>query len=758
MQVTMQKTIVPQRPCAGLRPAAARQPAPCRLSRRQQRGAAVIRAAVAVEYEAKPVAGTKADDLAVNAIRFLAIDGVNKANSGHPGLPMGCAPMSYVLWKDFLNVDPSSPKWEDRDRFVLSAGHGSMLQYALMHLQGFNLSIEDLKQFRQWGSKTPGHPENFLTPGVEVTTGPLGQGIANAVGLAAAEAHLAARFNKPDAKLVDHYTYVIMGDGCNMEGISSEAASLAGHWGLGKLIALYDDNRISIDGHTDISFTEDVAARYAAQGWHVQHVQDGNTDLQGLRKAIENAKARPAGGGGGGGGGGGAVTDKPSLIKVSTLIGYGSPNKADTHDVHGAPLGASETAATRENLKWPYGEFEVPKEAYEEFAKGAARGKAKHQAWEEARKAYAAKYPEEYAEFEAITSGKLPAGWEKALPKFTSADKGLATRLHSQTMLNALAPVLPGFLGGSADLAPSNMTLMKMFGDFQKGSPAERNLRFGVREHAMGAICNGIALHSPGLIPYCATFFIFTDYMRNAMRMSALAEASAAGRAGARGGGGRRAGVLYVMTHDSIGLGEDGPTHQPIEQLASFRAMPNMLTIRPGDGNETAGAYYVAVKNAAGENAQGYPRPSTLVFSRQGMPNYDTTSIEGVAKGGYIVHGGDAKPDVILIATGTELCMAVDAAKKLEGEGKKVRVVSMPCTELFDEQPESYRKTVLPDDVRARVTVEAGSTYGWGKYAGDKGATIGIDSFGASAPGPTLYEKFGITVDAIVAAAKKVSQ
>lgn len=715
----MQSLTIAQRPAVQLQ-----QRRCARAGRRQT--VVVPRAAKAASYTANPVQGTKADDVAVNAIRFLSIDGVNKANSGHPGLPMGCAPMSYVLWKDFLTVDPTSPKWENRDRFVLSAGHGSMLLYSLLHLTGFDLSIEDLKQFRQWGSKTPGHPENFETPGVEVTTGPLGQGVANAVGLAAAEANLAARFNKPDAKLVDHYTYVLMGDGCNMEGVSNEAASLAGHWGLGKLIALYDDNRISIDGHTQISFTEDVAARYEALGWHVQHVADGNTDLEGLRKAIEAAKA---------------VTDKPSLIKVSTLIGYGSPNKADTHDVHGAPLGASETAATRANLKWPYGEFEVPQEAYDQFAQSAARGKNARQAWEATRKAYAEKYPEDYAEYEAIEAGHLPAGWEKSLPKFTSADKGLATRLHSQTMLNALAPVLPGFLGGSADLAPSNMTLMKMFGDFQKDSPAERNVRFGVREHAMGAICNGIALHSPGLIPYCATFFIFTDYMRNAMRMAALSQA----------------GVLFVMTHDSIGLGEDGPTHQPIEHLASFRAMPNMLTLRPGDGNETAGAYYVAVKNAAGENAQGYPRPSTLVMSRQGMPNMDATSIEGVAKGGYIVRGGEARPDVILIGTGTELCMAVDAAKKLEAEGRKVRVVSMPCTELFDEQPESYRNSVLPEDVTARVTVEAGSTYGWIKYAGPKGAMIGVDSFGASAPGPTLYEKFGITVDAIVAAAKKVS-
>ena len=637
---------------------------------------------------------------------------------------MGCAPMTYVLFKEFFVANPKDPKFPNRDRFVLSAGHGSMLQYALLHLMGYPLGIEDLKQFRQWGSKCPGHPENFLTQGIEVTTGPLGQGIANAVGIAAAEAHLAARFNKPDAKLVDHYTYCIMGDGCNMEGISNEAASLAGHWGLGKLIALYDDNRISIDGHTDISFTEDVSARYEALGWHVQHVKDGNHDLEGLKAAIAKAQS---------------VTDKPSLIKVSTLIGYGSPNKADSHDVHGAPLGKDETSATRENLKWPYKEFEVPQEAYDEFGAVGKRGAEAQAAYNKTVETYKSKYPEEYKEYESITTGKLPEGWEKALPKFTPEDKGLATRLHSQTMLNALAPVIPGVIGGSADLAPSNMTLMKMFGDFQKNSYAERNMRFGVREHAMGAIGNGIGLYAPGFIPYTATFFIFSDYMRNAMRMAALSEC----------------GQIFVMTHDSIGLGEDGPTHQPIEQLASFRAMPNMLTIRPGDGNETAGAYYAAVVNSMAQNKDKIKRPSTLVFSRQGMPNMATTSIEGTMKGAYVVHGGDAKPDVIIIGTGSELPMAVEAAHKLEEEGKKVRVVSMPCWELFDEQPQSYKDSVFPPEVTARVSVEAGSTMGWLKYVGGKGETIGIDEFGASAPGPVLYEKYGITVDGVVKAAKK---
>lgn len=656
----------------------------------------------------------------INAIRFLAIDGVEKANSGHPGLPMGCAPMSYVMWNEAMRHSPSNPKWFNRDRFVLSAGHGSMLQYALLHLCGYaSCPIEELAQFRQKGSKTPGHPENFMTEGIEVTTGPLGQGIANAVGLAAAEKHLAARFNKSDSEVVDHYTYALMGDGCNMEGISSEAASLAGHWGLGKLIAFYDDNSISIDGHTDISFTEDVSARYEAMGWHTIHVKDGNTDLDALRKAIEEAKA---------------VTDKPTLIKVTTLIGYGSPNKANSHAVHGAALGGDEVQATRDNLGWEFAPFEVPSDVYENMRDGSiARGADYEAAWNKTYADYTAKYPEEAAELSSIITGDMPSGWEDALPTYTSADKGIATRLHSQTMLNALASVIPGFIGGSADLAPSNMTLMKAFGDFQKDSAEERNLRFGVREQAMGAIGNGIGLHSPGFIPYTATFFIFSDYMRSSMRMAALSECR----------------HIFVMTHDSIGLGEDGPTHQPIEHLASFRAMPNMLMMRPCDGNETAGAYAAAVKNPG--------RPTTLALSRQGMENLDTTSIEKVAKGGYVVYGGAGKDaDCIFIATGSEVGMAIEAAKRIEGAGKKVSVVSMVCWELFEEQSDDYKESILPSAVKARVSVEAGSTFGWGKYVGDAGKSIGIDTFGASAPGGALYEMFGITVDAVEAAAKEV--
>lgn len=664
--------------------------------------------------------GKELEQKMVDAIRFLAIDGVNQAKSGHPGMPMGCAPMGYVLFNEAMNFNPKNPQWFNRDRFVLSAGHGSMFQYSILHLLGYDsVSLDDLKSFRQWESKTPGHPENFITAGVEVTTGPLGQGLCNAVGLAAAEAHLAARFNKADcAPIVDHYTYCIMGDGCNMEGITNEAASLAGHWGLGKLIALYDDNDISIDGHCEISFTEDVSARYEALGWHVLHVKNGNTDYEAIRKAIQEAKA---------------VTDKPTMIKVTTIIGYGSPNKANSHDVHGAALGAEETAATRKELGWTYKEFEVPTDVLSAYRQAIPRGAKLEADWHATAASYAAKHPKEWADFAQLTSCKLPSGWEKAIPTYKFEDKQLATRQNSQTMLNALAPVLPGLIGGSADLAPSNLTLMKISGDFQKNQYAERNLRFGVREHGMGAICNGIALHNSGLIPYCATFFIFTDYMRGAMRMSALSQA----------------GVIYVMTHDSIGLGEDGPTHQPVEHLASFRAMPDMLMFRPAGGNETAGAYKVAVENRK--------RPSILALSRQNMPNLPGTSIEGTAKGGYIIHDSPGgKPDIILMGTGSELQLAYEAAQDLEKAGKKVRVVSLPCWELYAEQSAAYKESVLPMSVTARVSVEAGTSFGWERFVGLHGKHVGIDTFGASAPAPILYEKFGITKATVLQACKDV--
>jgi transketolase len=664
------------------------------------------------------VATQSLQELCINSIRFLAIDAVEKAKSGHPGLPMGAAPMAFVLWDQFLRFNPKNPYWFNRDRFVLSAGHGCMLQYALLYLTGYDsVTIDDIKQFRQWESRTPGHPENFMTPGVEVTTGPLGQGISNAVGLAMAEAHLAARFNKPDATIVDHYTYVILGDGCNMEGVSGEACSLAGHLGLGKLIALYDDNHISIDGSTDISFTEDVAKRFEAYGWHVQHVENGNTDLDAVKAAIEAAKA---------------VTDKPSFIKVTTTIGYGSPNKANSHDVHGSALGGAEVQATRENLGWEYEPFVIPEDALNHFRKAVQRGADLESEWNQLFTNYKSEYPEEAAELERMLSGKLPEDWAKSLPTYTPDDKADATRNQSGKTLNAIAGALPELIGGSADLAPSNKTLLKSSGDFQAGHYENRNLRFGVREHGMGAICNGIALHNSGLIPYCATFLVFTDYMRAAIRLSALS----------------RAGVIYVMTHDSVALGEDGPTHQPVEHVAALRVIPNLNVMRPADGNETSGAYKVAVESRE--------TPTLIALSRQNLPNLAGSSVENTAKGAYILSDSDGMPDLILIGTGGELHLCVDAAEQLRSEGKKVRVVSMPCWELFDAQDEAYRESVLPKAVTKRLAVEAGSSFGWCRYLGSEGRSISIDRFGASAPGEVCLEKFGYTVENVVAQAKSL--
>jgi transketolase len=631
---------------------------------------------------------------------------------------MGAAPMAFVLWDRFLRFNPKNPQWFNRDRFVLSAGHGCMLQYALLYLTGYDsVTIEDIKQFRQWGSKTPGHPENFETPGVEVTTGPLGQGIANGVGLAIAEAHLAAKFNKPDVKLIDHYTYVILGDGCNMEGVASEACSFAGHQGLGKLIALYDDNHISIDGSTDVAFTEDVSKRFEAYGWHVLHVPDGNTNLEAIAKAIKEAKE---------------VTDKPSMIKVTTTIGYGAPKKQNTAGVHGAALGAEEVAATRKNLGWTYAPFEIPQDVIEHMGEAIKRGKAAEDEWNHTFANYKAKYPQEAAEFERYLSGALPANWEQLLPSYTPEDKGVPTRKHSETCLNKLATVLPELIGGSADLTHSNLTELKGFGDFQKGHYQNRNIHFGVREHAMGAICNGLSLHNSGLIPYGATFLIFTDYMRPAIRLSALSEA----------------GVIYVMTHDSIGQGEDGPTHQPIETLASLRAIPSLTVIRPADGNETSGAYQIAIAKAKRKES------TLLVFSRQNVPNLAGTSLAGVAKGGYIVADSVGTPELILIGTGSELSLCVTAAEKLTSEGKKVRVVSLPAWNLFDAQDAAYKESVLPKAVTKRLAVEAASSFGWHKYIGDAGDSVTIDRFGASAPGTVCLEKFGFSVDNVLAKAK----
>ena len=670
------------------------------------------------------VATQSLEQLCINSIRFLAIDAVEKANSGHPGLPMGAAPMAFVLWERIMRYNPKNPNWLNRDRFVLSAGHGCMLQYALLYLTGYDsVSLEDIKQFRQWGSKTPGHPENHVTKGIEVTTGPLGQGVANGVGLAMAEAHLAAKFNKPDSKIIDHYTYVIVGDGCNMEGISGEAASLAGHLGLGKLIVLYDDNSISIEGSTEIAFTEDVNKRFEAYGWHVQHVERGNGEdnnsLDEIAKAIETAKA---------------VTDKPSFIKITTLIGYGSPNKVNTYGVHGSALGKDEVKLTRENLGWNYPEFEVPQDALARFRKAVDRGAEAEAAWNQTFADYKAKYAEDAALLERMVSGELPANWDACLPTYTPADKADATRNLSGKILNAIAETLPEFIGGSADLAPSNKTHLNCTGDFQKGAYGERNLHFGVREHAMGAICNGIALHKSGLIPYGATFLVFTDYMRNAIRLSALSEAR----------------VIWVMTHDSVAVGEDGPTHQPVEHVASLRMIPGLNVFRPADGNETSAAYKVAVESKS--------TPTLIALSRQGLPQLEGSSIEKAEKGGYVLSCGFAPDelDLILIGTGSEVQLCVKAADILKAEGKKVRIVSIPCWELFEAQSEEYKESVLPKAIKNRVAVEAGTTFGWQRYTGDNGAIVGIDTFGASAPGGVALENFGFNVDNVVAKAKEV--
>jgi transketolase len=656
------------------------------------------------------------ESLCINSIRFLAVDAINKANSGHPGLPMGCAPMAFALWDRVLRHNPKNPRWFNRDRFVLSAGHGCMLLYALLHLTGYDsVSLEDIKQFRQWDSRTPGHPETFETPGVEVTTGPLGQGISNAVGLAIAEAHLAARFNRPGHTLVDHFTYVLMGDGCNQEGVASEAASLAGHLGLGKLIALYDDNHITIDGDTGVSFTEDVLKRYEAYGWHVQHVADGNTDVDAITRALETARS---------------VTDRPSLIKVTTTIGYGSPNKANTAGVHGAALGAEEAELTRKALDWSFGEFEVPQEAYDHWRQAIARGAEAEADWTRRLEAYRAAHPAEAAEFERILRGELPQDWDSTLPSFSPEDKGKATRQHSFDALNAFGPKLPELIGGSADLTHSNLTDIKGEASFQKGHEANRYLHFGVREHAMAAILNGIAYHGSGLIPYGGTFLVFAGYMLGAMRLSALSNL----------------GVIYVLTHDSIGLGEDGPTHQPVETLANLRAIPNLLVIRPGDGNETMGAYRVAVTNRE--------RPTVLALSRQAMPNQAHSHADHVARGGYVLEDCEGTPDLILIGSGTELDLCVQAAAELRGAGHQVRVVSMPCVELFEEQDAAYRESVLPASVRKRLVVEASCSFGWHKFTGFDGDTVSIDRFGASAPGGACLKNFGFTVENVVAKAR----
>lgn len=656
---------------------------------------------------------TKLDELCVNTIRMLSVDSIGKSNSGHPGLPMGAAAMAYVLWTRFLRHNPLNPKWTDRDRFVLSAGHGSMLLYSLLHLTGYDLPMEEIKNFRQWESKTPGHPEYPHTPGVEITTGPLGQGLASSVGMAIAEQFLAAKFNRPDHEVIDHYTYGIAGDGDLMEGVSHEAASLAGHLKLGKLIFLYDDNHISIEGSTDIAFTENRAARFEAYGWHVQKVSEGN-DLDAIEKAIAVAQKE---------------TDKPSLVAIRTHIGYGSPNKQDSASAHGEPLSPDEIKLTKENLGWPLEpSFLIPDEALEQFRKAIDNGKEQEDQWQAKLQAYEKAHPEPAAELIAWMKGDLPANWDREIPSFPADPKGKATRAVSGTVLNAIAQQVPNLLGGSADLAPSNKTVINGENDFQAADRQGRNLRFGVREHAMGSILNGMALHG-GVIPYGGTFLVFSDYMRPAIRLAALM--------GLR--------VIYIFTHDSIGVGEDGPTHQPIEHLAALRAIPNLLVLRPCDANETAEAWKIAMQSNG---------PSALALTRQGLPILDRSeyaSAAELAHGAYILKDADnGNPDIILIASGSEVQIALDASQELQKKGKGVRVVSMPSMELFEKQSEDYRRQVFPPEIRARVAIEAGASQGWHRYVGIDGDVVGIDHFGASAPAGVLFEKFGITADRVV--------
>ena len=657
---------------------------------------------------------TSLDEVCVNTIRMLSADAVEKANSGHPGMPMGAATVAYVLWTRFLKHNPGNPDWPDRDRFVLSAGHGSMLLYSLLHLTGYDLSLEDLKSFRQWGSKTPGHPESHVTRGVETTTGPLGQGFANGVGMAIAERFLAAYFNRPGHEIVNHYIYAICSDGDLMEGVSHEAASLAGHMKLGNIIYFYDDNHISIDGSTDLAFTENRVDRFEAYGWHVQSVEDGN-DIEAIEKAILAAQDQK---------------DRPSLISVRTHIGYGSPNKQDTASAHGEPLGAEELELTKENLGWPLEpEFFIPEEALKHFRQALEKGKAREEKWKDRFQAYEKAHPELAAECQRWMRGQLPDGWEKEIPSFPADPKGVATRVASGEVLNAVAPKLPNLIGGSADLAPSNKTIVKGGEVFQGGQYAGRNFHFGVREHGMGSILNGMALHG-GLIPYGGTFLIFSDYMRPPIRLAAMMELK----------------LIYIFTHDSIGLGEDGPTHQPIEQLAALRAIPNLTILRPCDANETAEAWRFALRHKEG--------PVALALTRQALPILDRktyASADGLHRGGYILKDdGDIQPDIILMSSGSEVHVAIEAADKLGEKGIGARVVSMPSWELFDKQPEAYRDQVLPPEINTRVAVEAGATQGWHRYLGNKAAVIGIDHFGASAPYKILYEKFGITSDRVI--------
>ncbi|MED4205273.1 transketolase [Neobacillus mesonae] len=662
------------------------------------------------------------DDLSITTIRTLSIDAIEKANSGHPGMPMGAAPMAYALWTKFMNHNPKNPHWFNRDRFVLSAGHGSALLYSLLHLSGYNLSMDDLKQFRQWGSKTPGHPEYRHTEGVEATTGPLGQGIAMAVGMAMAERHLASVYNKDQFELVNHYTYSICGDGDLMEGVSAEAASLAGHLKLGRLVVLYDSNDISLDGDLDKSFSESVKGRFESYGWQYLRVEDGN-NLEEIASALEAARND---------------LDRPTMIEVRTVIGYGSPNRAGTSGVHGAPLGADELKLTKEAYKWTFEEdFHVPEGVYENFNKLIGEnGEKKEKEWNELFAQYKKQYPELAVQLEFALKEELPEGWDQDIPVY-SEGKSLASRASSGEALNGIAKNLPILIGGSADLAGSNKTMIKGTSDYMPGAYEGRNIWFGVREFAMGAAMNGIALHG-GVKVFGGTFFVFSDYLRPAIRLAALMGLP----------------VTYVFTHDSIAVGEDGPTHEPIEQLAALRAMPNLSVVRPADGNETAAAWKLAVESTN--------KPTALVLTRQNLPTLkgtDKNAYEGVSKGAYVVSPAMKEtPDALLLASGSEVSLAVEAQKVLAGEGVDVSVVSMPSWDRFEAQSQEYKDSVLPKNVKKRLGIEVGASFGWHKYVGDEGEVLAIDRFGASAPGEKVMEEYGFTVDNVVSLVKGLLQ
>lgn len=656
---------------------------------------------------------------AINTIRFLSADAIQTANSGHPGLPMGTAAMAYTLWTRHLRHNPKEPTWINRDRFVLSGGHGSMLLYSLLHLTGYDLSLEEITKFRQWGSKTPGHPEYGLTPGVEVTSGPLGQGFGNGVGMAIAEAQLGARFNRGDFKLIDHHIYGIVTDGDLMEGVASEAASLAGHMKLGKLIYLYDDNQISIDGSTDLAFTEDRGKRFEAYGWQVSNVADGN-DVAAIDSAIQAAKK----------------DTRPSIIMVKTQIGYGLPTRAGTSKAHGEPPGEEELKGAKENTGWPIEPwFHIPEAVKTFYRQAVGTGAEQEQNWQKRFEKYKAEYPELGAELQRVLAGELPSDWETGLVEFPADIKGMATRAASGKVINGLAGTLPSLTGGSADLAPSTKTWIEGSPPFDANSPEGRNFHFGVREHGMGAIVNGMSLY-PGVIPYGATFLVFSDYMRGAIRVGALSHL----------------GAIWVFTHDSIGLGEDGPTHQPVEQIAALRAIPNLVVIRPGDANETAEAWRAAVKRRSG--------PTALLLTRQGVPTLDRSvyeAAEGLHKGAYVLaEFGKGEPELVLMASGSEVPLIIEAGKKLAEEGINLRVVSFPSWELFAEQEQAYRDTVLPPAVTARLAVEAGVSQGWEKWVGAGGKIIGMDTYGASAPAEILFEKYGFTVENVMLQAKSL--